>query len=237
MAYTEPAYAKLNLTLDILGRRDDGYHDMRMVMQSIDLQDLVSVSLQEEPGLTLTTNLPYLPRDGSNIAIKAATQFFRDTGLPLPGLSIDIQKNIPVCAGMAGGSSDGAAVLRLLRQLCLPELPQGQLEETGGRVGSDIPYCVRGGTALAEGRGEILTSLPPCPPAGSLCASPSAPSLHRSCSHRCASNACAATQTPLVCWRPSPAGIWMASPTGYTTFLKTSSPGAMPKSLKSKPPC
>lgn len=164
MAYTEPAYAKLNLTLDILGRRDDGYHDMRMVMQSIDLQDLVSVSLQEEPGLTLTTNLPYLPRDGSNIAIKAATQFFRDTGLPLPGLSIDIQKNIPVCAGMAGGSSDGAAVLRLLRQLCLPELPQGQLEETGGRVGSDIPYCVRGGTALAEGRGEILTSLPPLPP-------------------------------------------------------------------------
>ena len=164
MAYTEPAYAKLNLTLDILGRREDGYHDMRMVMQSIDLQDLVTVTPQAEPGFTLTTNLPYLPRDGGNIAVKAANQFFQDNRLPVLGMSIDIKKNIPVCAGMAGGSSDGAAVLRLLRQLCLPELPQGQLEETGGRVGSDVPYCVRGGTALAEGRGEALTDLPPLPP-------------------------------------------------------------------------
>lgn len=164
MAYTEPAYAKLNLTLDILGRRDDGYHDMRMVMQSIDLQDLVTATPQAGPGFTLTTNLPYLPRDGGNIAVKAANQFFQDTGLPPLGMSIDIKKNIPVCAGMAGGSSDGAAVLRLLRRLCLPELPQKQLEETGGRVGSDVPYCVRGGTALAEGRGERLTDLPPLPP-------------------------------------------------------------------------
>lgn len=164
MAYTEPAYAKLNLTLDILGRREDGYHDMRMVMQSIDLQDLVTVTPQAEPGFTLTTNLPYLPRDGGNIAVKAANQFFQDNRLPVLGMSIDIKKNIPVCAGMAGGSSDGAAVLRLLRRHCLPELPQGQLEETGGRVGSDVPYCVRGGTALAEGRGERLTDLPPLPP-------------------------------------------------------------------------
>jgi len=164
MVYMEPAYAKLNLTLDILGQRSDGYHDMRMVMQSIDLQDVVAVSPREEPGFTLTADLPYLPRDGGNIAVKAAKQFFADNGISAPGLSIDIQKHIPVCAGMAGGSSDGAAVLRILRRLYLPQLPQARLEETGGRVGSDVPYCVRGGTALAEGRGEVLTDLPPLPP-------------------------------------------------------------------------
>ena len=164
MLYTEPAYAKLNLTLDILGKREDGYHELRMVMQSIDLQDAVTVEVREEPGLYLTTDVSYLPRGGGNIGAKAAARFFEETGLEPRGLAIDIRKHIPVCAGMAGGSSDGAAVLRVLRRVLLPELPCGRLEEIGALVGSDVPYCVRGGTVLAEGRGERLTDLPPLPP-------------------------------------------------------------------------
>ena len=164
MTHTEPAFAKLNLTLDILGKREDGYHNMRMVMQSIDLHDVVTVSTRETPGLTLTTDLPFLPRGDGNIAGKAAARFFQATGQCAPGLAIDIRKKIPVCAGMAGGSSDGAAVLRTLRRLCAPDMPQKELEEIGALVGSDVPYCVRGGTVLAEGRGEILTDLPPLPP-------------------------------------------------------------------------
>lgn len=164
MVHIEKAYAKLNLSLDILGRRTDGYHDMKMVMQSIDLSDTVTLALQDEPGFCLTADLPFLPRGNGNIAAKAAARFFEQTALPAPGLAIDLQKRIPVCAGMAGGSSDGAAVLRLLRRLCLPELPQERLEEIGALVGSDVPYCIRCGTALAEGRGERLTDLPPLPP-------------------------------------------------------------------------
>ena len=164
MTHTEPAFAKLNLTLDILGKREDGYHDMRMVMQSIDLHDVVTITPREKTGLTLTTDLPFLPKGDGNIASKAAARFFQSTGLPAPGLSIDIRKSIPVCAGMAGGSSDGAAVLRTLRRLCAPDMPPRRLEEIGALVGSDVPYCVRGGTVLAEGRGERLSALPPLPP-------------------------------------------------------------------------
>ena len=164
MNYTESAYAKLNLALDILGRRPDGYHDMRMVMQSIDLADQVTLSPRSEPGISVTTDLPYLPKGDGNIAAKAAAHFFEATGLPFPGFDIDIFKQIPVCAGMAGGSSDGAAVLRILRRLYAPDMTEERLEEIGALVGSDVPYCVRGGTVLAEGRGERLSALPPLPP-------------------------------------------------------------------------
>ena len=164
MIYTEPACAKLNLSLDILGKRADGYHDLRMVMASIDLADEVTVSFVSEPGIQVSADLPYLPRGGGNIAAKAAERFFQETGLPPAGLSIHIRKRVPVCAGMAGGSSDGAAVLRVLRRALAPEMTEERLEEIGALVGSDVPYCVRGGTALAEGRGERLTDLPPLPP-------------------------------------------------------------------------
>ena len=164
MRCTEPAYAKLNLTLDILGKRPDGYHDMRMVMQSVTLADEVSVELLPEPGLDITADLPFLPKGEGNIAGKAAAAFFRETGLPQRGLSVHIRKRIPVCAGMAGGSSDGAAVLRVLRRALAPEMSREDLEKIGGQVGSDVPYCIRGGTVLAEGRGEVLTDLPPLPP-------------------------------------------------------------------------
>ena len=173
MICTEPACAKLNLALDILGKRPDGYHEMRLVMQSIDLADHVTVSTCPGKEIVVTTDLPYLPKGDGNIAAKAALWFFSSVGMEPEGLAIDIQKNVPVCAGMAGGSSDGAAVLRVLRRLYMPDMTEEQLEEIGALVGSDVPYCVRGGTVLAEGRGERLTDLPPLPPCWLVVCKPS----------------------------------------------------------------
>lgn len=156
-----PAYAKLNLTLDILRRREDGYHDLQMVMQTIDLADTLTVTPSEGAG-KMSTTLSYLPADGRNLAQMAARAFRESTGQG-PEVDIFIQKRIPVCAGMAGGSSDGAAVLRAMNRLSGANLPPPELARIGEKVGSDVPYCVVGGTALAEGRGEILTPLPPLP--------------------------------------------------------------------------
>ena len=156
-----PAYAKLNLTLDILRRRADGYHDLRMVMQTVSLHDDVRVALTEGDGISCRCG--EIPGDESNLAVKAARAFFARTGIPPRALAIDIVKRIPAQAGMAGGSADAAAVLRALRTLLLPELSDEALERIGADVGSDVPFCVRGGTALAEGRGERLTTLPPAP--------------------------------------------------------------------------
>lgn len=163
MTHTEPAWAKINLTLDILGKRPDGYHEMKMVMQSIDLCDDLELREREAPGTAVSSTLPYLPRDGGNLAAKAAEAFFAYLGRPVPGLDLFIRKRIPVCAGMAGGSSDAAAALRLLRRLYAPTMPEEELETVAAQVGSDVPYCVRGGTVLAQGRGELLTDLPPLP--------------------------------------------------------------------------
>lgn len=160
---TEPAWAKLNLTLDVLGKRGDGYHDLRMVMQSVSLCDQVTLTLGDGEGITLTTNWRFLPADRRNIAVGAAEAFARATGRTWNGLSIHLDKRIPVCAGTAGGSSDGAAVLRGLNRLCGTGLRQEELAKIGEQVGSDVPYCVLGGTMLAEGRGERLTALPPLP--------------------------------------------------------------------------
>lgn len=157
------ANAKLNLTLDVLGRREDGYHDLRMVMQSVDLCDRLTLERCEGDTLSVRTNLSFLPSDGRNLAAAAARRFFDRTGRRT-GLSIGIQKRIPVCAGMGGGSSDAAAVLRALNELTGAGLGPEELSSIGAEVGSDVPYCVLGGTALAEGRGELLTPLPPLPP-------------------------------------------------------------------------
>lgn len=157
------AYAKLNLTLDILEKRDDGYHEMRMLMQTVTLRDTVKLETGAGNGITVSTNLRYLPTDQRNIAAKAAAVFLRETGTDCGGVSIRIEKHIPVCAGMAGGSADGAAVLRGLRDLLRPELSNRELVRMGVSVGSDVPFCIQGGTALAEGRGEILTPLPAMP--------------------------------------------------------------------------
>ena len=157
------ALAKLNLTLDVLGCRDDGYHDLRMVMQSIALADTITVTPGTGEGIRVRTNLSFLPNGDKNLAAIAARQFWKVLGKDEIPLDVDIQKRIPVCAGMAGGSSDAAAMLRgLNQQEGTPFTPQ-ELAKIGESVGSDVPYCVLGGTALAEGRGEILTPLPALP--------------------------------------------------------------------------
>ena len=157
------ARAKLNLTLDVLGCREDGYHDLRMVMQSIDLTDTLVVRPGTGEGIQVGTNLKFLPNGDKNLAAIAARQFWKALGKDPVPLDIEIQKRIPVCAGMAGGSSDAAAVLRGLNEQEGFPFSTKELARVGESVGSDVPYCVLGGTALAEGRGEILTVLPALP--------------------------------------------------------------------------
>lgn len=162
---TESAYAKVNLTLDVLGLRPDGYHEMDMVMQSVSLSDRVKLTLRQEPGITLRTNRAYLPTDGRNLAVRAAQCFLERIGKPSPGLAIEIKKCIPVCAGTAGGSSDAAAVLRGLNRLLDTKLSREDLMGLGVQIGADVPYCVYGKTARARGRGESISplkALPPC---------------------------------------------------------------------------
>ena len=164
MAATEVfAYAKLNLSLDVLNKRPDGYHEMKMVMQTVSLRDSLTVETGTGRPLEMRSNLGFLPADEHNLAAAAALALCRETGTDPGGLSIRLDKSIPVCAGMAGGSADAAAVLRGLNELLGLGLSQTRLEEIGALVGSDVPYCVGGGTARAEGRGEVLTPLPPLP--------------------------------------------------------------------------
>ena len=160
---TVEAPAKLNLTLDVLGKREDGYHEMKMVMQSVSLTDRITLTTREGKGICLSTNLGFLPLDEHNLAVAAARTLQQATGAEWGELTIKLEKRIPVCAGMAGGSSDAAAVLRALNELAGGGLPPLELAGIGASVGSDVPYCVLGGTALAEGRGEKLTPLPPLP--------------------------------------------------------------------------
>ena len=157
------AYAKINLTLDVLGKRSDGYHELSMVMQSVSLADSVILRETGEKEFSLTTNLGFLPGTDKNIAAVAARVFAAHTGVSLAGLEIHLEKRIPVCAGTAGGSSDGAAVLRGLNDWFSTGLSREELARMGEEVGSDVPYCVLGGTALAQGRGERLTRLPALP--------------------------------------------------------------------------
>lgn len=157
------ARAKLNLTLDVLGRRPDGYHDLRMVMQTVELCDAIRLETGTGQGLQVATNLGFLPNNEKNLAAAAALRLREATGADCGGLTLRLEKVIPVCAGMAGGSADAAAVLRGLNKLLGLNLSWDRLEEIGAGVGSDVPYCIRGGTALAEGRGEVLTDLPPLP--------------------------------------------------------------------------
>jgi len=157
------ARAKLNLTLDVLGKRPDGYHDMRMIMQSIGLEDILTLEENGVGELRVSTNLNFLPNNEKNLAAQAALRFWEARGQSPKGLDIVLEKHIPVCAGMAGGSSDAAAVLQALNELEGEPFSKVELARVGEQVGSDVPYCVMGGTALAEGRGEVLTPLPPLP--------------------------------------------------------------------------
>lgn len=155
------AYAKLNLTLDVLGLRADGYHDLEMIMQSISLCDSVAVRIGCGGDVSSTSNARHIPNDERNIAIKSARAFLAATGIDCGGIHIAMEKRIPSSAGMAGGSADGAAVLRLLNELKGCPLSDAELCEVGVGVGADIPFCLMGGTSVARARGEELTELSP----------------------------------------------------------------------------
>lgn len=161
--FTIQAPAKLNLTLDVLGRREDGYHDLKMVMQSITLADRLTLRPGRAPGIQVSSSFHFLPTGEKNLAGKAAVCFYQALGRPARDLDISITKHVPVCAGMAGGSSDAAAVLRALNRLEGDPFSPEDLAHVGEAVGSDVPYCVLGCTALAQGRGEVLTPLSPLP--------------------------------------------------------------------------
>lgn len=165
------ALAKINLGLDVLGRRENGYHDVRMVMQSIYLYDEVKLSKKKEPGIELETNLRFLPVGEDNIAYKAAKLLINEFGIK-EGVRIGLQKHIPVAAGLAGGSSNAAAVLFGMNRLFGLKLTQEELMKRGVVLGADVPYCIMRGTVLAEGIGEELHKLPPMPKCTVLIAKP-----------------------------------------------------------------
>lgn len=159
---TMSAYAKVNLALDILRRREDGYHDMRMVMQTVSLCDTVTVE-EAEQGFTLCMEGFTPPEGKKTLEQRAAEAFFEAIGQPMPALRVSIEKKTPAYAGLGGGSADVAALLRILRDSYCPAMSCEELERIGFQIGSDMPFCVRGGTALAEGRGEVLADLMPLP--------------------------------------------------------------------------
>ena len=163
MEVQEKAYAKLNLSLDVGARRADGYHEMNMVMQTVSLCDELLISTTDDGTLRARSNLRFIPNDERNLAVKAARVFLEAAGESGQGLLITLRKHIPVGAGMAGGSSDAAAVLRALNRAYGEPLSARELCAAGEEIGSDVAFCLRGGTALASGRGEILEPLPPLP--------------------------------------------------------------------------
>ena len=165
------ALAKINLGLDVLGRRENGYHDVRMVMQSIYLYDEVTINIKDEPGIELKTNLYFLPTDESNIAYKAAKMLIEEFDIQ-KGVEIILNKHIPVSAGMAGGSTNAAAVLFGMNKMFDLGLSIEELMERGVKLGADVPYCIMRGTVLAEGIGEDLTKLPAMPKCYVLIAKP-----------------------------------------------------------------
>ena len=156
------AMAKINLGLDVLRKREDGYHEVRMIMQTIQMYDLLDIRKKSEPGIILSTNLPYVPSDERNLVYKAA-KLLMDEFEVGEGLSMKLTKSIPVAAGMAGGSSDAAAAFVGVNRLFRLGLSEEELMKRAVQVGADVPYCVMRGTALAEGIGEKLTSLPGLP--------------------------------------------------------------------------
>ncbi len=165
------AYGKINLGLDVLGKRDDGYHEVRMIMQTIGIFDRIDLIREDTPGIRIETNLFYLPTNENNLVYKAARMLMDEFSIP-GGIFIRLRKFIPVSAGLAGGSSDAAAVLFGINKMFRLELTASQLMERGVKIGADVPYCILRGTALSEGIGEVLTPLPPVPQCQVLIAKP-----------------------------------------------------------------
>lgn len=165
------AFAKVNLGLDVIRRREDGYHEVRMIMQTVQLYDRVRVERCQASGIFLETNLKFLPVNAQNIAYKAAKLLMDEFSIE-GGVRIKLEKHIPVAAGMAGGSTDAAAVLYGMNRLFRLGLSKRQLMERGVKLGADVPYCILRGTVLSEGIGEVLTPLPPMPDCYILVAKP-----------------------------------------------------------------
>lgn len=156
------AMAKVNLGLDVLRRRENGYHDVKMIMQTVNIYDTLTLSKKEDAQIVITTNTGELPLNEDNLIYKAAKLLFERTGKEA-GVSIHLDKQIPIAAGMAGGSTDAAATLLGLNELYDLGLNKEELAEIGVKIGADVPYCIYGGTCLSEGIGEVLTKLPDTP--------------------------------------------------------------------------
>ncbi|MBQ9766938.1 MAG: 4-(cytidine 5'-diphospho)-2-C-methyl-D-erythritol kinase [Lachnospiraceae bacterium] len=171
--HTAYAYAKINLSLDILGTRPDGYHEVQMLMQSLTLHDTITLTATEEKGIVMTCSDTTLPVDEHNLAYRAAVLFCETYDIPC-GIKLHLEKKIPVAAGLAGGSSDAAAVLRGLNEMFDFPATKEELAALGLRLGADVPYCLMLGTALSEGIGEKLTALPAAPSCYCLLVKPEA---------------------------------------------------------------
>lgn len=165
------AYGKINLALDVLRKREDGYHEVRMIMQTVGIYDQIELYKKREPGITVETNLSYLPVNQSNLAFQAARLLMEEFGIK-EGIHIRLHKFIPVAAGMAGGSSDAAAVLFAVNKIFRLGLSKKMLMERGIKIGADVPYCILRGSALSEGIGEKLMPLPPVPQCSVVIAKP-----------------------------------------------------------------
>lgn len=165
------ALAKVNLGLDVVRRREDGYHEVKMIMQTIHLFDQLEIKKTKEPGIFIETNLDFLPTNENNLIYKAAKLLQETCGIE-QGVAVNLKKYIPVAAGMAGGSTDAAAVLYGMNELFHLKMKRQTLMELGVKIGADVPYCLMRGTALAEGIGEKLRSLPPMPKCPVLIAKP-----------------------------------------------------------------
>lgn len=166
------ALAKINLGLDVVRRREDGYHEVRMIMQTVQLYDRLDIKRTQEPGIQIQTNLSFLPVNENNLIYKAAKLLMDEFSIT-DGISVKLDKRIPVAAGMAGGSTDAAAMLFGMNRLFSLGLTKRQLKERGVQIGADVPYCIMRGTALAEGIGEALSPLPPMVKCPVLIAKPS----------------------------------------------------------------
>ena len=156
------APAKINIGLDVVGKREDGYHEVKMIMQSIRLFDRLTLTRKNDPGVRLTTNLKFLPTDENNLIVKSAKMLFKEFNIE-GGLLINLEKRIPVAAGLAGGSTDAASTMIAINQMYELGLSNSQLMKRAVKLGADIPYCIMKGTALAEGIGEKLSTIPKLP--------------------------------------------------------------------------
>lgn len=165
------AYAKINLGLDVIRKREDGYHEVRMIMQNIGIHDELDFEKVKESGIWINVNKAPLPTNKNNLIYKAAKLLMDEFGIT-EGLKVNLTKNIPIAAGLAGGSTDAAATMKAVNDIWKLGLDNKQLRERGVKIGADVPYCIMQGTAISEGIGEILTPLPNCPKCYALIAKP-----------------------------------------------------------------